>query len=598
VRRRTPHILLRLAHRQRTAVTGSRWPLAVALLAVGLALFHLWWIQRFRDGYPLDIDESRYMAFGLALGDELGANGPGGFLDTWRAQRDFAPLLPLTSLPFYVVFGDSVVTGLASQLVFFGLLVAASYGLGTRLTTPAGGALVALLVASTPAVLDFARTYHFPVTSAAVLTAATYALLASEGLSRRRWALAWGALLGLTALSRTMMLAFIPAQLLAATWLGWARGGDRRAAFANLGLAAAAGLLVAAVWLASSWRSVLDYLTDFGYGSTSGQFGTTASRLSLAYWTHELEEAVRNDLYLPLSLLIALALGAGATAALLRLHRAQEGWREAVLRAARSDAAVVLFVVLEGYLALSSSRNQGVGFRVPFLPGVAALAVLAVWRLPWTVLRRALASALVAVAVLNIAMKANVVEPLSERELADLPVLGDTPLLNGSGYIQNLAASVLEAPSPDPTEPLPESHKLWLSAYERIAAHAVAAEGRLGRQPVVRLATYEPLLNPNNVVLAGRLRFDRGLLVAPLATPAGEPSISSYRHAVMQAPATDMLVTVTRLGLTYTVLTGGRNLDQALVRRAAGSIGLRAQDRVRLPNDRSAIVASAGSARR
>jgi hypothetical protein len=59
-----------------------------------------------------------------------------------------------------------------------------------------------------------------------------------------------------------------------------------------------------------------------------------------------------------------------------------------------------------------------------------------------------------------------------------------------------------------------------------------------------------------------------------------------------------MLVTVTRLGLTYTVLTGGRNLDQALVRRAAGSIGLRAQDRVRLPNDRSAIVASAGSARR
>jgi hypothetical protein len=51
------------------------------------------------------------MAFGLALGDELAGSGARGFVDAGRAQQDIGPLLPLTSLPLYLVFGESILAG-------------------------------------------------------------------------------------------------------------------------------------------------------------------------------------------------------------------------------------------------------------------------------------------------------------------------------------------------------------------------------------------------------------------------------------------------------------------------------------------------------
>jgi 4-amino-4-deoxy-L-arabinose transferase-like glycosyltransferase len=289
---------------------------AVVLLVLFSALVHLWWLNRFRDGFPLDIDESRYLQFGLSLKDGLADEGVRGFWRVWEAQQDFGPLLPLTSVPLYVNLGESVVNGIATQLIFFAVLVLASYGIGARLTSGTGGALVALVVATAPAVVDFTRTYQFPVTAAATFAASTYALLASDGLSRRGWSIAWGVLLGLTALARTMMIAFVPVQLVVA--LG--RPGARRLRVENLAIGVTAGVLTASMWFATSWGSVVDYLTNFGYGDRSVSFGTSKSRLSVGYWTQEIVETVREDLYLPLSFLLALALGLGLVALAVRLR--------------------------------------------------------------------------------------------------------------------------------------------------------------------------------------------------------------------------------------------------------------------------------------
>jgi len=145
------------------------WPLLAVVVLVLLSTFvHLWWLNRFRDGFPLDIDESRYLQFGMSLKDALADGGVRGFWRIWEAQRDFGPLLPLTSVPVYVILGESVLNGMATQLVFFAVLALASYGIGTRLTSRTGGALVALVVATAPAVVDFTRTYQFPVTAAAI----------------------------------------------------------------------------------------------------------------------------------------------------------------------------------------------------------------------------------------------------------------------------------------------------------------------------------------------------------------------------------------------------------------------------------------------
>lgn len=302
------------------------WPLVGLLAIVAISLgIDVWWLHHFRGGYPLDIDESRYLELGLRLSDGLNAGGPAAFWHVWSTQHDFGPLLPLVSVPVYVVLGHTLLGGLVTQLVFFVVLVVSSYGIGARLTTRTGGALVALIVAGTPAVIDFSRTYQFAVTDAALLAAATYALLACEAFTRRGWSLAWGVLLGLTPLARTMAIAFLPAQLIAAAWLIGARPGTRRRQGSggrpdirregsagrrpqvlNLGLALVLGILAAATWLAKSLPSVYRYLTDFGYGAQSSHFSSSGSRLSVGYWTREAVHAVREDIYLPLAALLAL----------------------------------------------------------------------------------------------------------------------------------------------------------------------------------------------------------------------------------------------------------------------------------------------------
>ena len=141
----------------------------IAIFAVSAAI-HLWWLHRFRAGFPLDIDESRYIAFGLALRDGLAADGPAGAWHAWAAQHDFGPLQPLVSVPLFLVFGRTVTTALATPLVFLALLLAASYGVGARLTSRWGGVLAAGVVATAPGVIDFSRSYQFPIAAAALLT--------------------------------------------------------------------------------------------------------------------------------------------------------------------------------------------------------------------------------------------------------------------------------------------------------------------------------------------------------------------------------------------------------------------------------------------
>ena len=544
------------------------------------AIVGIWWLNRFRSGYPLDIDESRYLAFGAALKDGLASGGPHGLWNAWSAQHDFGPLLPLTSAAVYVVLGESVVNGLASQLIFFAVLVAATYGIGARLTSRSGGALAALVVAATPAVIDFTRSYQFPVTAAAMLAACTYALLASEGLSRRRWAVAWGVLLGLTALSRTMMVAFIPAQLVAAGWLVLRRPGARRPRAVNAGIALACAVAVSAVWFASSAGAVSSYLASFGFGRESTHFGTTHSRLSIGYWTRELVAAVQSDLYLPLAALLAIAfvLALAALAA-----RPRSGLRGRLAAWLTTDAAVVAFVLLAGYIALASTRNEGVGFRVPLVAALVTLAVAAIWVLPWRWARTGLVAALVAVSAFNVLMKADVVSGASKRVVAHVPGFGTTPVVLGEGYIQTYLGSALVASQPSPTQPLPAAQKGWLPAY----GHAVEQAG--GAQ-IVALGTSEPLVNANDFSLAARLRLHRDLAIFTPSSSPGAPTLASYRALLLRTPRPGVLITVSRIGLSYVALTGGVPLDQRLLERAALSLGFIRAGTVALPDGRTLDV--------
>ena len=204
--------------RLRANRSDGRSPLAlVIVVVVAMVGLNLWWYWAYRRGFPRQIDESGYTAFALAQSQALHRSGLSGLLHTVETQQTvFGPLVPFLTVPLELVAGQRIGNGYVVILAFYALLVFATYDLARRLVSPGLAALAAVIVATAPEVLTFARAYYFAVPAAALLAAAVACFLRSDGLTRRGWALAGGFILGLALLSRTQMLAAVPCVFAAA----------------------------------------------------------------------------------------------------------------------------------------------------------------------------------------------------------------------------------------------------------------------------------------------------------------------------------------------------------------------------------------------
>lgn len=374
----------------------------MAAIVVVLGALHAVWLHRERRGGPLDIDEAAYLtlAFSTSSASHRILTGP---LLLWRDSGYLAPLVPLVTAPFQYVFGRSVEVGHLSNLVFFAALAVGAFLLARRLLPPWWSVLAALVVATLPAVTDYTRHYHFAVASAATFTAALVALLRSERFAHRGWAMGFGACLGLVVLSRTFMLAYVPALLAAAVLLVWQSGPTRRrAAGINLLLALAIGGAIAASWYFFSAREVLDYLTGYGYGDESTSYGP-ASVDSLRFWLSDLVSLVSDGFYVP----IALLLGVGTVVGLVTLVCTTPA-RDLARRVARSDALPLLVAFGTGFAALLSSRNTGTGFVLPLLAPTTVLALATTTKARPRAVAGTFAVLVACLCLFNVAMKSQV----------------------------------------------------------------------------------------------------------------------------------------------------------------------------------------------
>jgi hypothetical protein len=495
-----------------------RWALVVA--AAGLALLALdgWWIASHRHGYPLNIDEAAYTTIGLVDYLGLRAGGLHGWWEAMQAQTPNAPLVPALSSLLYLAKAG-VMEGLGVIGGFMVLLGLAIYGIGERLAGPRRGALAALAAMTAPGVLAFAHVYIFALPSAALLACGVYALLRSDGLQRWPWALACGVALGLMLLARTMTVAFVPGVLAAAGLALVARESDRQATtrgLLNLVLLVLATAAVAALWYWRNLQPVLDYLTDFGYGGKSAEFGTEHRLISWARWTGVAERIAGVDLLLPLALLTLAGLLAAGVAALRRVQGA--GNRPAALAAlARTDAAAVAIVAACGYAALTSSANTGFGFSLPVSVLLLPLAVVALRHF-----RRATGPVIAAVALIaavNLAASTSLWSDLSQDRRIDLPGLAPLSWLNGVP----LVVSDLRTQIPGSETRFDPRDRRWPRANARLAAFLLAQEG----DPVVAFASRSHILNTNTVALAAVLQAHQGIPMAQLVADDGD-SVGAY----------------------------------------------------------------------
>jgi hypothetical protein len=555
---------------------------ALAILVGVLIAVNTAWVARFRLGYPLNIDEAGYLA--TAVADTL-AWSSSGLLGLWRAfqaQEVHAPLVMLVTAPVQRVLPDDVLAGFLVIELFFALLVVATWALAARLANPRAGLLAAFVVATAPGITDYVRQYQFAVPSAALFTAAIFAQLRSEGLRSRGWAVAWGALLGLTALTRTMTLALLPGLVVVAAWQVWTRRGDG----SGQGLHLAIGLLTAAatalVWYGRNWAGVLAYLLDSGYGARSEITGPARGLDTADFWLARLVVTIQQGMHLPLAVLVLICLALGLVA---WTHRARpQGVRAALGRAFRSDAGQVLLVLAWAYLALTSTRNVGTGFVLTLVPPAVALAVASLVNVSRRGLRRPLTAGFLLVGALNVAATANVSEELSTPRGARLPVLGRLPVLDGRWafreYLLNAGhdAGAL-------TEPPPAVHREWLGLERRVVSFTADFATAHGKRPSVLFASKDPLFNANALRLAGHLHLGRPFLVGQLKSAPAD-RLDVYRTQLDDA----------RSGANFLITTPPGPWEfqpavtQALAEAAARQLGFEPVRVFRLPDGRTTRI--------
>lgn len=564
-----------LAQDDATPERRPRWCLlGLGLLALFLVAMHIWWLYEIRRDAPLQVDEAGYLGRSFANTAGFQDYGIHGLIDGFWAQSNSGPLIPTITVAVHLLFPDRIMPSFLIQLPLLLILIAAAYGIGTRLSGPRFGLLTAVAVAATPEIVDFTRTYQFVIAPTAFSVAALWALMRSEGLTRSRWLWVWGACLGLMVLARTMTIAFVPGHL-AAVGVVLLRGGGewrRRALAAAAGIGALA--LVAGPWYLSNASTVLNYLADAGYRDDAEMFGQSQSVFSWRFWTLRGDQITNAGLLLPLALIAAVA---GSMALVVALRRAATPRR--LLRSLiDNDALIILVVLAEGYLALTSTTNYGVGFTTPLLPLIVILGVASIARVPWPSWRRGFVVALAAVSALNVVAKADIAPVLSERRAVSLVGLGPFVIVDGEGYLHRFMRTAGQ-PLGNPAEPIPPEHKRWLDVSRDLTLFAGPYAQERGSEPLFVFGLLDPLVNVNTFAVTVQIAAHAGWQAVML----GPERTSQQYQADLNGPFAQANFLVTGTGATSGL---GGHIDQREIEAAAAATGFRRVYTSRLPDGR------------
>lgn len=472
------------------------WAARAATLAVlaGLVLFHAVnnWLWLTANVTLLGWDVPGHLGTSFVYNDILHPLTLKTLFEAvvWHPNRP--PLLFLSAVPLYRLFGVSVDVGTMVNVFYLAVLLGAVYGIGRRLGGRRVGLLAAVVVASFPGIYATSRHFYHELALAAVVSLSVCLLLSSDGFEKRADSLLFGLSFGLGLLTTRTYLAFIFAPL-GLVVVGSAalprlirrlRSGFRLN-LRDLLLALGLGLALAAVWylpgreiaarlplgawLLPLWAGLLAatiYLVRRSAGPDTNLLsalalgGTLASvwylprvtfvrnLLSFGFGVNDPRERSagldRLDTYVyfavrlineHLSLVTTLFLLAAVGGLFLYLRRRRHWW-DALRRADRAWWATALWVAAS-YLVMTVSiyrKSRGI---IPMLPALALILAAGLFKLPW----RRVAAVLVALVLGWGLLQFFVLSYPGPHRLAEQtrfrwPVLGDSGLFAQGGTVQ------------------------------------------------------------------------------------------------------------------------------------------------------------------
>lgn len=560
-------------------IVARRGPIAIVVLVALFLAEGARWIWVYRAGQPFDIDESAYLSVALVDLHGLVAEGFPGYFASANGQGIEAPGVPALAAWVFLLAGPEPWMGMLVPLLMSGVTLVATWLLARRVATDYVAILASALVATTPFFIDFSRAFSFAVPTTCVMTITLLSYSYSKTCSRIGWTIIFGAFLGLIPLFRTMAIVFLPGIALAVVVQVATAPNHRLRRFMWAGFAALISVGVAAIWYWTNWRDVLDYLTSFGYGSSSAEYGSPRSLLSFEMWQGFVLNIIAN-VYLPFAVLLA-ASALGMVAATYSWMRGV-GWRKALLCITRSGLFPLCVVAATGLFFLATSANRGTGFLLPLIP---ACMILVAWILVRAFSRRWWVPMVIvaAVGLVSFIPKIDLKSPLADPVTVSLPWLGRVTASNGRGTIQSYESEggyETEYPA------LPISRRegaAWVRSVEEGTKREDSANGPGG---VVSFGFRHRLYNLSSFQLA---RLSRGLPAIPTTT-IPTSVIAAGRQGYIDWLANG----VPGGGGTCALLTSTGTLgeiepyvDQRELVAAAVELGFEQVGTQRLPGDRS-----------
>ena len=253
--------------------SGAFW--ALVCLVIFLTVNNIFWLQRHLLTIPPPWDQSGYLYMSLRY---LHALSDGGLLamvnEFIHVNQNAGPLYPLTTVPLYLVFGESRLVAHLTNSFYLLLLLLGVYLLGKGMHGQWAGILAMFIISTFTAIVHYSRDYLLDFPAAVFVTVGIYAMVRSAEFRHRGWCLLFGVLVGLALLTKTMAGVFFVGQIVYAFGCLIRQRQLNLARLTNFFVSVSVAVLVAAVWWGPNLHTALWWLSYYGLGE-----GSVVSRL-------------------------------------------------------------------------------------------------------------------------------------------------------------------------------------------------------------------------------------------------------------------------------------------------------------------------------